>query len=160
MTPLEIAYASGGSDLIIDTIEATSSAWAAPLLICSGFEDRVCQTEDGRILLFKAIAFEEGLPVQDGSGFQNLLIALDNTDGKVQDNVETAKKADARVTLIKRRYLESNMEYPSSRYRLSLLDRTYEKNLASLTCGVYDLLGTSFPRGVLTANIAPGLIYI
>lgn len=158
--PINVAYASVGADLFVDTIEATCSVWAAPILICSGYDDRVCGTEDGRTLLFKAMAMEEALPVQDNSGFQNLSVVLDNTDGVVQMHVEQARAATARVVLTKRRYLESNLAYPAERYRMSVLNRQYADDLATLTAGLYDLLGTGYPRKMLTASVAPGLILI
>ncbi|MNQ90925.1 hypothetical protein D3C85_1062860 [compost metagenome] len=158
--PINIAYASVGNDLFVDTIEATCSAWAAPILICSGYEDRVCVTEDARTLVFLAMAVEEALPVSDNSGYQNLNIALDNTDGKVQAAIELARAAGARIVLTKRRYLESNLTYPAERYRLSVLNRQYANDTATLTCGMFDLLGTGFPRNKLTSTVAPGLIFI
>ena len=158
--PINIAYASVGNDLFVDTIEATCSAWAAPILICSGYEGRVCGTEDGRTLVFLAMAVEEALPVRDNSGYQNLNIALDNTDGKVQAAIEQARAASAHIVLTKRRYLESNLSYPAERYRLSVLNRQYANDVATLTCGINDLLGTAFPRNKLTALVAPGLIFI
>jgi hypothetical protein len=158
--PINIAYASVGNDLFVDTIEATCSAWATPILICSGYEDRVCVTEDGRTLVFLARAVEEALPVRDNSGYQNLNIALDNTDGKVQTAIEQARAASARIVLTKRRYLESNLTYPAERYRLSVLNRQYANDTATLTCGLFDLLGTAHPRNKLTAAVAPGLIFI
>lgn len=158
--PINIAYASVGNDVFVDTIEATCSAWATPILICSGYEDRVCGTEDGRTLVFLARALEEALPARDNSGYQNLNIALDNTDGKVQAAIEQARAASARIILTKRRYLESNLTYPAERYRLSVLNRQYANDVATLTCGMFDLLGTAFPRNKLTSTVAPGLIFI
>ena len=158
--PIDAVYASGGSDLIINTIEAKCSIWAEPILIVGGYEDRVCGTEDSRVLVFTAMPFEEALPKQDNSAFQNLLIALDNTSGQVQIQIEQAKAANARVTLTYRRYLESNLTYPASWYHMSLLARQYETTVANLTCGLFDLLGTEFPRAKLTTSVAPGLLYI
>jgi hypothetical protein len=97
--PINVCYASVGNDLFVDTIEATCSAWAAPILFCSGYEGRVCGTEDGRTLVFLPLAMEQALPVQDGSGYQNLNIALDNVDGKVQAAVELARAASARIVM-------------------------------------------------------------
>jgi len=158
--PINIAYASVGNDLFVDTYEATCSAWSAPFLICSGYEGRVCGTEDGRTLVFLARAVEEALPVQDNSAFQNLSIAMDNTDGKVQEAIEQARAALARIVITKRRYLESNLAYPAEHYRLTVLNRQYANDVATLTCGMFDLLGTAFPRNKLTSKRAPGLIFI
>lgn len=157
--PIAICYASGGP-LPFNTIEATCSAWAEPILVCDGYEDRVCGTEDARTLVFTAMALEQGLPNQDNSGFQNIILALDNTNGKVQAQVELAKVANARITLTCRRYLDSDLTYPAERYRMSLLARKYESVTATLTCGVFDLLGTEASRDRLTPEVAPGLLYI
>lgn len=157
--PIAICYASGGP-LPINTIEATCDIWPAPILICDGYEDRVCGTEDSRTLVFTAMAYEQGLPNQDNSAFQNLIIALDNTSGAVQIQIEKAKAANARVVLTCRRYLENDLTYPAENYRMSLLSRQYEGVTATLTCGLFDLLGTAFPREQLTTSVAPGLLYI
>ena len=157
--PINVCYASGGP-LPINTIEAVCSIWPSPVLLCDGFEDRVCGTEDSRTLVFTAMALEQALPNQDSSGFQNLILALDNTSGEVQIKIEQAKAANARVTLTARRYLEGDLTYPAERYRMSLLSRQYEELTATLTCGLFDLLGTAYPRERLTPTVAPGLRYI
>ncbi|WP_256591140.1 MULTISPECIES: DUF1833 family protein [unclassified Pseudomonas] len=79
--PINVCYASGGL-LPINTIEATCPVWSTPILVCDGYEDRVCGTEDSRVLVFSAMALEHALPNQDNSGFQNLILALDNTSGR------------------------------------------------------------------------------
>ncbi|NBA95502.1 DUF1833 family protein [Pseudomonas sp. R5(2019)] len=159
-TPIEICYASAGSDLIINTLEAVCSIWAEPITICAGFDDYVCGTEDSRTLTFTAMGFDEALPKRDNSAFQTLTIALDNTSGMVQTKLEEARVAEARVTVTYRRYLESDLTFPAERFHLSLLNRQYDETTATLTCGLFDLLGTEFPRKKLTANAAPGLIYV
>jgi hypothetical protein len=157
--PINVCYASGGT-LPINTIEATCSIWPAPILLCDGYEDRACGTEDARVLVFTAMALEQGLPNQDNSGFQSIILALDNVSGAVQIKIEQAKAANARVTLTCRRYLEGDLTYPAERYRMSLLNRQYATTVATLTCGLFDLLGTAHPREKLTPSVAPGLLYI
>ncbi|MCH4880167.1 DUF1833 domain-containing protein [Pseudomonas sp. TMW22090] len=158
--PIAICYASAGSDMIINSIEAMCSIWPESIRFCAGYDDYVLGTEDGRAVLFTAMGFEEALPSRDNSAFQNILIGLDNTNGLVQQKLEEARAAEARVTIAYRRYLESDLSYPQERYHMSLLNRQYEGNTATLTCGVFDLLGTEYPRRKLTAAIAPGIIYI
>lgn len=157
--PINVCYASGGP-LPINTIEATCDIWPAPILICDGYEDRVCGTEDSRVLAFTAAAYEQGLPNQDNSAFQSLIVALDNTSGEAQIQIEKAKAANARVVLTCRRYLENDLTYPAERYRMSLLSRRYEGVTATLTGGLFNLLDTEHPRGKLTPQVAPGLLYI
>jgi hypothetical protein len=112
------------------------------------------------VLAFTALALEQGLPNQDNSGFQNIILALDSVSGAVQIKIEQAKAANARVTLTCRRYLQGDLTYPAERYRMSLLNRQYETTVATLTCGLFDLLGTACFRDRLTPDVAPGLLYI
>lgn len=56
MTILDTYYASGGPDVRLFTLELTCPAWTAPILICNGFTDQTCVTEDARTLTFTAAA--------------------------------------------------------------------------------------------------------
>ncbi len=159
MSLIEQCYASG-SGVIVDTIEAQEQGSTFSHLYCSGYQDRTCTTEDGRTLTFTALAMDLGLPKNDNSAFQNLVIGLDNVDGQVQEAVEAAKAAGNRVNMTFRRYLAEDLSFPAERYRMTVLSREYENDVAKLTCGFFDLLNTSGIRRVLTTTVAPGLKYI
>ena len=59
-----------------------------------------------------------------------------------------------------RRYLVEDLSFPAERYRMTVLSREYDSDVAKLTCGFFDLLNTSGIRRVLTTTVAPGLKYI
>lgn len=159
MNPVEQCYASGG-DQIIKTVEARGEGETASLLFVDGFDDRVCGTEDGRTLVFLAMAISAALPKSDNSGYQSLDIELDNTLGDVQKVVESYKVAGKRILMTHREYLLSDLSYPTSVYHLTVLDREYANNTAKFACGFFDLLNNGFPRDKLTTLVAPGLKYI
>lgn len=159
MSLIEECYASGRGELV-DTIEARKEGGTVSHLYCSGWEDRVCTTEDGRTLMFIAMAMDLALPKNDNSAYQNLVIGLDNVTGEVQEVVEDAKAADDRFIITFRRYLAEDLSFPQERYRMTLLSREYEDDVAKLTAGFFDLLNTNGLRTVLTTTLAPGLKYI
>ena len=66
MTILNNYYASGGPDVRLFTLELTCPAWTAPILICNGFKDQTCVTEDARTLTFIAAAMLPGEADADG----------------------------------------------------------------------------------------------
>ena len=66
MSLIEECYASGRGELV-DTIEAREEGGTTSHLYCSGWEDRVCTTEDGRTLTFIAMAMDLALPKNDNS---------------------------------------------------------------------------------------------
>ncbi|WP_082476976.1 major capsid protein [Pseudomonas sp. Leaf58] len=120
----------------------------------------LCTTEDGRTLTFIAMAMDLALPKNDNSAFQNLVLGLDNVTGEVQEVVEEAKAADERFIITFRRYLAEDLTFPQERYRMTLLSREYEDDVAKLTAGFFDLLNTNGLRTVLTTTLAPGLKYL
>ena len=63
VTIIDQFYASGGPDVRLFTLELTCPAWAAPILICNGFADQTCVTEDARTLTFIAAAIDVALPI-------------------------------------------------------------------------------------------------
>lgn len=106
------------------------------------------------------MAMDLALPKNDNSAFQNLVLGLDNVTGEVQEVVEEAKAADERFIITFRRYLAEDLTFPQERYRMTLLSREYEDDVAKLTAGFFDLLNTNGLRTVLTTTLAPGLKYL
>ncbi|HDS1682185.1 TPA: DUF1833 family protein [Pseudomonas putida] len=159
MSLLEECYASGRGELV-DTIEAQKEGGTVSHMYCSGYQDRICGTEDGRVLTFVAMAMDLALPKNDNSAFQNLILGLDNVTGEVQEVVEEAKADGDRFIITFRRYMAEDLSYPAERYRMTLLSREYEDDVAKLTAGFYDLLNTTGNRLILTATRAPGLKYV
>lgn len=165
MTILEDAYretlASGGSTAIIRTLEITCSVWNAPVLICSGFRDQICGTEDGRLLTFIAANIGIALPQKNNKGNQALAFAVDNTTGEVQHKADQALDENARVVAIYRTYLSSDKSAPCARpYRMSVTSDSFQENVANLQCGFFDLIGVAWPRDSGTVSFFPGLRYL
>lgn len=159
MNPIEECYASG-KGTYVDTIEGRELDGSLSYLYCSGFVDLTCQTEDGRILDFTAMAMDTALPKNDNSGFQNIILALDNTTGEVQEVIEQSRESGKRFIITVRRYLVDDLSAPSTVFRMTLLSREYEDSVAKLTAGFFDLLNTNGMRDTLTTTLAPGLTWI
>ena len=82
MTVLKRVFASGGTEVVIPTLEITCDAWDAPILLCNGYENHTCVTEDARTLTFVAGGIEVALPKRDTSGTQRLTFVIDNVSGE------------------------------------------------------------------------------
>lgn len=161
MATLAEINASAGPDVIIRTLEITCTAWPEPVLICNGFDDQVCTTEDGRTLTFIAVNVDIELASKNNKGNQTLAFALDNTTGEVSRRCDEALDAGARVTVVYRDYLESNKSAPAARpYRLTLLSGTIKGAVGQLQCGYFNVIAVAWPRRLYTANEYPALRYI
>lgn len=155
------AVASGGKEAFVRTLEITCPAWSQPVLICNGFKDRVCGTEDGRMLTFEAANIGIALAAKNNKGNQALAFGVDNTTGRVQQFADEAIDANARVTAVYRVYLASDLSAPCERpYRMSVNSDSFERNQATLQCGFFDLIGTAFPRVIANTERFPCLKYL
>ncbi|HDS1744196.1 DUF1833 family protein [Pseudomonas sp. M2] len=155
------AVASGGKEAFVRTLEITCPAWSAPVLICNGFKDRICGTEDGRLLAFIAANIGIALPQKNNKGNQALAFGVDNTTGEVMQRADEALDANARVTATYRVYLASDLSAPCEKpYRMSVDSDSFEQNQATLQCGFFDLIGTAWPRDLYTTRFVPGLKYL
>lgn len=148
-------------DEIIRTLELTCPAWAAPVYICTGFEDITAVTEDGRTLTFIGANIDIALAAKNNKGNQTLAFAVDNTTGEVTQRVDQAIDANARVTITYRTYLSGNLSAPAERpYVLSLLSGEIQGVEAQLQTGFFNMIGVAWPRELYTVNEYPALRYI
>lgn len=160
MTILNQVYASGG-DIIIPTLELTCPAWADPVLICAGFEDQTCVTEDARTLTFIAAGIDVALPKKTNTGAQNLNFAIDNITGEAQRKIDEALEAEARVMLTYREFLASDKSAPAQApYRFVVRGGQMRGTSVQITAGFFDAINTAWPRDLYTLNFAPGVRYL
>lgn len=160
MTILERVFASGGTEVVIPTLEITCTAWETPLLLCNGFEDHACTTEDARSLTFVAAGIAVALPKRDTAGTQVLTFAIDNVSGQAQQLVDQALDAGTRINLIFRQYLSSDKTAPAEPpLRFVVRDGAIEGTALQVNAAFYDAINTAWPRAFYTAEFSPGLRY-
>lgn len=161
MTLLAQVFASGGDDVLINTLELQCSAWPGPLLLCSGFEDHTLTTEDDRTLLFVASGIDVALPAKNTQGGQVLTFAIDNVTGEAQRLIDLALDAGERVTLIFRFYLASDKTAPAAKpWRFVVQDGSLQGSSAQFQAGFFDMTNTAWPRSFYDATRFPGIKYL
>jgi hypothetical protein len=161
MTILETLYASGGPDVRIITLELTSDAWAEPILICNGFEDQTCVTEDARILTFIAAGIDVALPKKNNTGGQTLTFAIDNITGEAQRLIDDALEAEERVIMTYRTYVSSDKSAPAEApFRFVVRAGQMQGTAVQVQAGFFDAINTRFPRKLYDMNFAPALRYL
>jgi hypothetical protein len=160
MTILERVFASAGAEVVIPTLELTCSAWSAPILLCNGWQDHTCVTEDGRTLTFAASGIQIALPRRDTAGTQVLTFAVDNVSGEAQQRIDQAIDAGQRVHLVFRHYVSTDLSAPAERpMRFVVREATMEGSAVQISAAFYDAINTAWPRTYYTASFAPGLRY-
>lgn len=161
MTAIETLYASGGRAVIIPTLELFCTPWAAPLYLCSGFDDIVATTEGGVTARFSATAFDAALPKRDNSGNQSLSFAIDNVTGEAQRLIDQALDARAKIGMVFRVFLSTDLSVPAEApYRMTVLSGFMEGASVQLQAGYFDLINLAWPRRKYTLAFAPCLRYI
>ena len=160
MTILEQVYASGG-DCIISTLELSCPAWSEPVLICNGFENQTCITEDLRTLVFIAAGIDVALPKKGNTGGQTLTFAIGNVTGEAQQKIDQALDDEQRITATYRMFLASDKSTPAEPpYKMTVLGGTMQGAGVQIQCGFFDLINTKWPRELYTTDFAPGLRYL
>lgn len=161
MTILDTFYASGGDDVRLFTLELTCPAWTAPILICNGFENQTCVTEDLRTLVFLAAGIDVALPKKGNTGGQTLTFAIDNVTGEAQQKIDQALDDEQRITATYRMFLASDKTTPAEPpYKMTVLGGTMQGAGVQIQCGFFDLINTKWPRELYTTDFAPGLRYL
>lgn len=160
MTILERVFASGGTEVVIPTIELSCVAWAAPIALCNGYEDHVCITEDARTLTFLASGIAVALPKRDTSGTQKLTFGIDNVTGEAQQLIDQALDAGELVHLTFRHYLSTDKTAPAEPpLKFVVKGGEMEGSTLRVTAAFFDLINVAWPRNFYTADFAPGLRY-
>lgn len=162
MNPLNEYYCSGNSEqVLLHTLEITADAWAESILLCQGFEDQVCVTEDARVLTFTASGLDIALPKSEGSARQELTFGLDNVSRAAQSLLTLAIDQQSEVTLTRRSYLWPNLSAPAEPPSvMTVLGASFDSTAAQVKAGLLDLLNTRWPRLTYTLEFAPGIRYI
>lgn len=160
MTIIERVFASGGIDVVIPTLEITCAAWDEPILLCNGFDDQQCVTEDDRTLTFRASAMAASLPKRDTSGTQKLTFGIDNVTGEAQQRIDEALESGEMVYLTFRHYLASDKSAPAENpLKFVVKGGEMQGSMHKITAAFFDMINTAWPRRFYTAAFAPGLRY-
>lgn len=161
MSILDIVRASGGSDVVIPTLELSCPVWPESLYICAGYEDITAVTELGVTVTFQAAGIDVSLPKKNNDGTQKLAFAIDNVRGDAQRMISDARDVDARITITYRTYLYSDLSAPAEKpYVMTALSASMKGPKVEISAGYFDMINSAWPRDRYTADFAPGLKYI
>jgi len=162
MTILEDIYASGGTDLIINTIELNCEAWGGTkVYICSGFEDQALTTEEPVTATFRATGMAVALPARDSTLVQSLTFALSNVRGEATALLNAARAARAQVNLIFRAFREGDKSAPAEApYHMVVKTFNAQGANVEIVAGFFDLLDTRWPRLMYSSEFSPQIKYM
>lgn len=161
MSILERVYASGGEEVLINTLELSCAAWGEPFRFCTGFEDQLLTDEQGRTALFVAAAIQIALPKKSNTGVQTLTFAIPLVDGEAQRAIDAALDSGAQCTLTYRVFLDQDHSAPSQApYVMTVAGGVMEEDMLTIQAGFFNMLNTAWPRDRYTTKFAPGLTYL
>lgn len=159
MSLIQQLYASGG-DVIISTLELECSAWDDSIRICNGFEDQTVTDETSTVKTFLASGMAIALPKKNTQGGQTLTFAIDNVTGEAQQLIDQSMEAGAQVDMKYRVYPASDLSAPAEGPLVfKVKDGKMQNTAVEINAGFFDLINTSWPRDLYTAEFAPGLKY-
>lgn len=159
MTILNRLYASGGSDVLLETLQinvAGVNHW-----LTRGWTDFTATLENGMQQVFTACGIEIALPARNADGTQDLNFAISNVDGVVSTVVRDAIQNGMDASLTYRCYRSSDRSAPAERpFTLAIKSGYWTAIEVQLTAGYMNVLDTAWPRTRYTLPDYPGLRYI
>ena len=158
MTVLEQLYASGGRQVILDTLQITIGDQT--YYLTKGWDDITAKTEAGDTVTFTACGIDIALPARTADGFQDLTFAISNITGQVSGAIRAALAAKQVMTVTYRRYVSTDLAAPAERpAKMTVKQGQWTALQVQLTCGYMNILDTAWPRHRYTLNKHPGLRY-
>lgn len=105
-------YASGGDEVILDTLQITvggQSYW-----LTRGWDDITVTLETGGKATFTGSAIDVALPARNSDGTQDLKFAISNIDGVVSTAIRNALDSLSTASLTFRRYVSTDLSAPAA----------------------------------------------
>lgn len=159
MTILDRLYASGGSEILFNTLQITVGG--KDYWLVENFEDITAVTEAGATVTFQAAAMAVALPARNKDGTQDLKFAISNVDGVVSSAIRKALSNLNDATLVMRQYVSTQLNAPASPpIVLQIKDGYWKATEVQITAGFLNILKTAWPRYRYTLPNFPGLRYL
>lgn len=159
MTVLNQLYASGGDEVIIETLEIKVGGQVHYL--CGGFEDVTATLENGQTITFTAGGIDIALPARNADGTQDLRFAIGNIDGTVSNTIRRAQNNFSGATLTYRCYVSEDLSAPSERpFTLKIKSGYWTATEVQITAGYMNILDLAWPRRRYTLTDFPALRHI
>ncbi|MDA5495390.1 DUF1833 family protein [Yersinia intermedia] len=159
MTVLNRLYASGGEEVIIQTLEIVvgdNIYW-----LTRGWEDITAILENGVSATFTACGIDIALPARNSDGTQDLKFAISNIDGIVSTAIRNALDNLGAASLTYRCYVSTDLSAPAAKpYTLTVKSGYWTATEVQITAGYMNVLDTAWPRHRYTLPNYPGLRYL
>ena len=159
MTVLNQLYASGGNQIVHETLEITDGV--VTHYLTNGWDDITARLETGETVTFIACGMALALPAKNADGTQDLKFALSNITGEISAYIQTVLREKRKCNLVYRPYLESDLEAPAEPpYRFEVKGGQWTATQVDITAGYFNLLETGWPRKTYNLIDFPMLRYI
>ncbi|EIC82010.1 DUF1833 family protein [Serratia sp. M24T3] len=154
MTIIDRLYASGGDEVILDTLSIDIGSQQFNLV--QAYEDI---TLGG--VTYTACAMDLALPERSTEGAQDLEFTLGNITGEGSAAVRTALENLTEATVTFRRFTSDDLTTPAETpYSMTLKSADWTNLQIKLTASFMNVLDTAWPRMRYVLSRFPGLRYL
>ncbi|MGA8121333.1 DUF1833 family protein [Rouxiella badensis] len=156
MNLLNRIYASGGSEVLIQTLEINVGDNIYRLT--NGWDNITAKLEDSSEVEFTASGCDIALPARNADGTQDLKFAIGNIDGEVSQAIRNSLDNLESATLTYRCYLDTDLSAPAKPpFTLDVKSGYWTATEVQITAGYMNILDTAWPRHRYTLPDYPGL---
>ncbi|CAM8035905.1 DUF1833 family protein [Leclercia adecarboxylata] len=152
-------YASGGDEVIIDTLQIIVGG--QDYWLTRGWDDITVTLENGAQATFLGSAIDVALPARNSDGTQDLKFAISNIDGVVSTAIRNALDSLSDASMTFRRYVSTDLSAPATPpFTLAIKEGYWTATEVQITAGYMNILDTAWPRYRYTLPDFPGLRYL
>lgn len=158
MTVLNRLYASGGKEVLLNTLQITTGD--DEYFLTQGWDNITATLEDGRTVIFEACGMTIALPARNADGTQDLKLAISNVEGIVSSRIEAALKSREEIFITYREYHDHDLTSPSSvPWTMNVKSGYWLNTEVQVVSGYMNILDTAWPRRRYNLAEHPGLRY-
>jgi len=157
---LKEAYALAPTEIVIlDTIQISHPALAQDLFLVRDLIENDFTLEDLSVETFEPVGFRFELPATGDRGLQELTLAIDNTDLRITDFINTIKNQTGTTEVRYRPYLSTDLTTPQMSPPLLLFLKNISITAADIQgrCTFADIINRKFPSELYTRDRFPSL---
>lgn len=145
--------------VILETLEFVFAPTSDRILIVNNNVDIVATLETDEVVTFKAVGVKIKLPARNQDGFQDLTIAIDNTNFEASAFLEKTLDYDDPVICYYRPYLANDLSMPQIDPPLTLYitDADIKSEVVTVRASFADFLNKPFLSERYTRNAFPAL---
>lgn len=160
MSILERLYASGGNEVLLNTL-AIEAGTRQPIFLVDDMINHIVLLEDATPAIMEACGMNVAQPKRNTQAAHRLTFVIDGVNQKATEILQQSIAQQEKIKVTYRLYTSNDLNKPAQRPLIFFAHTARVKNtIVEITAGLFDFIDMRWPRESFDANTAPCLKFI